>query len=554
VLCQPLNPREAFVSTRPNKQKFTGRSGYTGFVFAPNFLQLDHKHKHYSAISATPFRNAWHSSLRSHDATAADAQLEYTDLDTLANTLKESYIIGETDQVQDTILSNSILQSLLSNEGFTSVEEVGCHLINAAIIATTEKDRLNRGSLSAMLNAVLASCCQKGDSGESTKYPDLALEILEQMDNMHSKDENTMVCPDLVSLSLVYYSLHQSGLHHQAQSNLLERAQKLAKKSAGSQRRKELAAERRKKPSYVSSVNLSADLQSIYGPEISVLHEDDDIVIISKPGGMVCYHNKRTSAGKLTMSRKKKSRAANNKDGGKSNDSEATKMDISLVDALLDVLPLSTLNPSARGIVHRLDRGTSGTIVLAKNDEVHLRLVALFFLRRVKKKYFALVPGRSLDDNNDLAPEGDINLPVDGRPAFSKYRVVGMYSDKTKQQPDPAVLLLEVETMTGRKHQVRVHCATGLRRPIFLDPIYSYRINTVSPKDSKLKRNQKQCGEDRNTEDTISFFIRQVPRFKEQFFLHASSITIPELEVEAKAPLPECWTDTLRQLDEMSCH
>jgi len=94
-------------------------------------------------------------------------------------------------------------------------------------------------------------------------------------------------------------------------------------------------------------------------------------------------------------------------------------MDISLVDALLDIpISLSTLNPIAQGMVHRLDWGTSGTIVLAKTDEAHLRLVASFFLRRVEKKYLALVPGccdvgdERLDDLNNDDEKSPIPLTV----------------------------------------------------------------------------------------------------------------------------------------------
>ena len=234
---------------------------------------------------------------------------------------------------------------------------------------------------------------------------------------------------------------------------------------------------------------------------------------------MVVYHNKKTSAGKLTTSRKKHSLEG---------------LDISLEDALLDMaVPLSTLNPTARGIVHRLDRGTSGTILLAKNDDAHLRLVALFFLRRVKKKYLALVPAAG---DSDLPLTGMIDSIVDGRPALSKYTVLHMYADDSFQsvQSKPMAMLLQVETLTGRKHQVRVHCANGLGRPIFLDPLYS--------------------SYDENNENNIMpSAICSSGDKKEQFFLHAEKVEFSDLDmdVNVSAPLPIWWGDTLEQLKEL---
>ena len=482
-----------------------------------------------------------------------------TDTESLDVILRSAYNSGETDGVQDIITSRSILALLLSNNKFASIENVSSHLIETAIQASTIDNQLNRGVLSGMLNAILASCCTEEtlDDALRTKYSELAWRILEQMDEMYENDDSTMVSPDLVTLSVVYYShyLIQHGSGNSSsdalviQSKILERAQKLAKKSAGSARRKALAAEKRRKSSSRSD-NLSADLQSLYGPDISVLHEDDDLMVISKPAGMVCYHNKKTSAGKLTTSRKKKS-----KDGGKKDSSYGTKeLDISLEDALLDMpVPLSTLNPVARGIVHRLDRGTSGTIVMAKNDDAHLRLVALFFLRRVKKTYMALVPARSFGSDIDLASEGVIDSPVDRRPAVSKYKILSTYCDQTQSTQtcrEPTAMLLEVDTFTGRKHQVRVHCANGLGRPIFLDPLYS---NILSPQEKRKQfvKNKSSAGDNVSSDDTetIPDAILQAAGEKERFFLHACTIKIPELNINVESPLPSWWNNIIMQWD-----
>lgn len=464
--------------------------------------------------------------------------------------IKESYTSGETDGVQDAFSSNDIMATLSTK---LDSEKAAEELVSAA----AEAAGTDRGGLASMINAILASCCGSEASGvsveQSSARPRLALSILGVVDEMYAEDETSMVSPDIVSLALVYYSLRHSpgatDLESEAQS-ILERAQRLAKKMAGSQRRKELAAERRKggKSEVVDTKEVESNLQSLCGPDIQILHNTNEVIVISKPSGIVCYHTKKTGAGKISSSRKKKSKAANanGSDGG---DGES-KVDFSLVDALLgSSIPLSTLNPtaSARGIVHRLDRGTSGSIILAKTDEVHLRLVALFFLRRAKKKYLALVPGDEnapMGTGNDLplsiGSTGDIVSLVDGRPAQSTYRVV---------KANPEACLLEVATLTGRKHQVRVHCASALGRPIFLDPLYSPGAVEKKPR----KTRQGTAPVDANNQDTklpkaVSDTL-EVSKGKERFFLHAESLSIPELEIEVQAPVPKWWLSVMDELD-----
>ena len=162
-------------------------------------------------------------------------------------------------------------------------------------------------------------------------------------------------------------------------------------------------------------------------------------------------------------------------------------------------------------------RGTSGAIVLAKTDESHLQLVALFFLRRVKKKYFALAH----TEDELLEQEGTIDSNIDGKHAISRYRVMKVHEDAGK----PFAVQLEVETSTGRKHQVRKHCAHGLGRPIVLDPLYGQDDSQQLP-------------------DRISKLANGM---RERFFLHASQVTIPAFGISAKAPLPSFWSEALDQ-------
>jgi 23S rRNA-/tRNA-specific pseudouridylate synthase len=368
----------------------------------------------------------------------------------------------------------------------------------------------------------------------------------------------------------------------------------MAKKTAGSQRRRALASERRRGgnnghyDAIVDAKRTEGDLQMLHGPDIRVLHETSDAIVISKPAGMVCYHAKQTGAGKITPSRKKKIRASPSTEnnatdpdtGGIVVDGGAKRMDISLVDALLACsVTLSTLNPIARGVVHRLDRGTSGCLVLAKTDEMHMRLVALFFLRRSEKKYFALVPGCSTihgiasdvvsgeDDGSrigrrnpslSLGSSGVIDAPVDGRPARSSYRVTRVFGKEDQSSSlSSNALLLEVATLTGRKHQVRVHCAS-LGHPIFLDPLYASSsilgrsASRAREKGQKMRRSPSAVTTHDIADPALPKAIVDAvekSKFQERFFLHSAHLSIREVGISAIAPLPQWWLDTMDRLN-----
>jgi len=167
------------------------------------------------------------------------------------------------------------------------------------------------------------------------------------------------------------------------------------------------------------------------GPEdipLDILYEDDDLMFINKPPGIVVHPGEGNRHG-------------------------------TLVNALLNhTKSLSSINSSERpGIVHRLDKETSGVMVVAKNNATHLKLSEQFADHSINRIYIALVEGKVEFE------EGDIDLPlgrhpkdrkkiavrfIDGREAKTYYRVIKRFDKRT---------LLELKPYTGRTHQLRVH-------------------------------------------------------------------------------------------------
>lgn len=180
---------------------------------------------------------------------------------------------------------------------------------------------------------------------------------------------------------------------------------------------------------------------------IDIVYEDDDIAIVNKPQNMVVYP------------------AVDNKTG-------------TLVNALLyHFSKLSSIGGDIRpGIVHRLDKDTSGLLIVAKNDEAHIILSEDLKNRDIKRVYRALVHGRVKDDKGTVDraigrnPYNRVKMAVtekNNRSAKTHYKVIERYEDFT---------LLELSLESGRKHQIRVHMS-HINHPIVGDPVYSSQKN-----------------------------------------------------------------------------
>ncbi len=184
--------------------------------------------------------------------------------------------------------------------------------------------------------------------------------------------------------------------------------------------------------------------------DLDIVFEDEDLIVINKPQGMVTHPGSGVDSG-------------------------------TLVNALLHTCKdsLSGINGVMRpGIVHRLDKETSGLIIVCKNDESHTRIAKHFQERTLEKYYYAIVSGRV------AFTQGKINRPIgrdkkqrhkmavskDGKEAVTHWKILKTYEDFT---------FIECKIETGRTHQIRVHMAS-IGHPVLGDKTYGKKNDKLN--------------------------------------------------------------------------
>ena len=187
--------------------------------------------------------------------------------------------------------------------------------------------------------------------------------------------------------------------------------------------------------------------ESAFRPEaiaLDIVHEDDDVLVVNKPAGLVVHPGSGNWAG-------------------------------TMLNALLHHAP-AVKHLARAGIVHRLDKDTSGLLVVAKNEPAQAALVRELAAHEVKRKYLALVRGKVEGAGTVEAPIGRhpvqrtrMAVVAGGKPAVTHYRVRRRFASHT---------LLECDLETGRTHQIRVHLAS-IGHPIEGDPVYAGRVKPL---------------------------------------------------------------------------
>jgi len=261
-----------------------------------------------------------------------------------------------------------------------------------------------------------------------------------------------------------------------------------------------LVNEKKEKASYKTKLNDKIEVEEVIAKEIElkaqdipvdVIYEDADIIVVNKPKGMVVHP------------------ANGNPDG-------------TLVNAIMNICKdsLSGIGGEIRpGIVHRIDKDTSGLLIIAKNDKAHINLSEQIKNREITKKYVALTRG-VIKENN-----ATIDMPIgrsdkdrkkmavrkDGKNAVTHFDVIKRYDGYT---------YLDIKIDTGRTHQIRVHLAE-IGYPIIGDSVYSNGKNPFGVEGQMLHAKSLE-------------------------FKHPTTGKIMHLE----APLPEYFENVLKRLEE----
>jgi 23S rRNA pseudouridine1911/1915/1917 synthase len=202
---------------------------------------------------------------------------------------------------------------------------------------------------------------------------------------------------------------------------------------------------------------------------LEIVFEDAEIIVVNKAAGMLMHPTFAQKTGTLLnalayyLNQSRESRVESREPEVENSEPDFSFSRLSTLDSRPFIRP---------GLVHRLDRQTSGLLVVAKTLRAHRILSDHFRRKLVEKKYFALVEDVVSEDSGTIvAPIGRIeeiklwNVKADGKHAETRFRVKERFSDRT---------LLELEPVTGRTNQLRIHCA-HLGHPIVGDEWHSRR-------------------------------------------------------------------------------
>jgi hypothetical protein len=227
------------------------------------------------------------------------------------------------------------------------------HLVQGALKASGS----NKSMAGGILNALMGLCCKLEDRSAASK---MAVELLKHLDDDEDHDvQSISLKPDLVTLALAYSAIVDEN--PRVAKTVLRRAVDLHPTIQRTVFQGHITSSPTLSISAKDeSKSWATQIETNY--DIKVLYDHEEFAVLSKPSGMVCFYD--------TLKHLSKPKA------------------ISLVDALLqcDGLSLSGLNPDgSRGLVNRLDKGTSGCLLIAKTNEMHAKLMTQFFLRDVQK-------------------------------------------------------------------------------------------------------------------------------------------------------------------------
>jgi 23S rRNA pseudouridine1911/1915/1917 synthase len=189
---------------------------------------------------------------------------------------------------------------------------------------------------------------------------------------------------------------------------------------------------------------------------IDVIYEDENLAIVNKPSGMLTHPTSTEKTG-------------------------------TLVNALLFKYGenLSNLNGEyRRGIVHRLDRNTSGLLIVTKNNDAHSKIANMIKEREIEKHYLTIVKGLMTEDVTINQPIGrskahpnKMMVTADGKPSLTVVKILEQFKENT---------LLDVDLKTGRTHQIRVHLS-HIGHPVFNDTLYGFGKMKIKTEEQALQ-------------------------------------------------------------------